>query len=181
MATFFTSTLLIISIIATSEGMNTNRSASTSDSLQTQKDCKVIYGMFVPVAGSRMHGDAKNAMKKNNPSLTNKLIVSGGNSKYSVTLQVENQPKCVAQNNGTPVECQIQGDKLSGKLIYDIENGPSVYVPFKDTPIFVGNKSEIVLDGYDMKDHKLTLSMNKVKLMIEPTNKQIVKACGAKN
>ncbi|CAK5115188.1 unnamed protein product [Meloidogyne enterolobii] len=179
MAIFFTSTLLIISIIATSEGMNTNRSASTSDSLQTQKDCKVIYGMFVPVAGSRMHGDAK--MMANNPNSSNQLIVSGGKSKYSVTLQVENQPKCVAQNNGTPVECQIHGDKLSGKLIYDIENGPSVYVPFKDTPIFVGNKSEIVLDGYDMKDHKLTLSMNKVKLMIEPTNKQIVKACGAKN
>uniref|UniRef100_A0A915NYJ7 Galectin n=1 Tax=Meloidogyne floridensis TaxID=298350 RepID=A0A915NYJ7_9BILA len=75
---------------------------------------------------------------------------------------------------------QIQGDKLSGKLIYDIENGPSVNVPFKDTPIFVGNKCEIVFVAYD-KDHKLTLLMNKVKLMIEPTEKQIVKACGVKN
>nr|CAD2159706.1 unnamed protein product [Meloidogyne enterolobii] len=180
MAIFFTSTLLIISIIATSEGMNTNRRASTSDSLRAQKDCKVIYGMFVPVAGSEMHGDAKSAMKPNNPIVPNKLTVSGGNSKYSVTLQVENQPKCVAQNDGNPVECQIQGDKLSGKLIYDIENGPSVNVPFKDTPIFVGNKCEIVFVDYD-KDHKLTLFMNKVKLMISPTDKQIVKACGVKN
>ncbi|CAK5108600.1 unnamed protein product [Meloidogyne enterolobii] len=137
MAIFFTSTLLIISIIATTEGMKTNRSASTSDSIQAQKDCEVIYGMFVPVAGSRMHGDAKDAMKKNNPSLTNKLIVSGGSSKYSVTLQVKNQPNCVAQNDKIPVECQIKGDKLSGKLIYDIENGLSVHVPFENTPIFV--------------------------------------------
>uniref|UniRef100_A0A1I8B575 Major sperm protein n=1 Tax=Meloidogyne hapla TaxID=6305 RepID=A0A1I8B575_MELHA len=172
-----------MAFIAINEGMNTgSRSASTSDSLQLQKDCKVVYGEFVPVGGSKMHGEAKDKVIVNNPNLPNELIVSGGDKSYKVTLQVENQNNnCTAKNDKKPVKCTIKGDKLTGKIIFDIADGPSVHVPFKNTPIFVGNKCEIVYENYNNKDHKMTLYMNKVKLMIAPSDKQIVKTCGAGN
>uniref|UniRef100_A0A915P1S3 Uncharacterized protein n=1 Tax=Meloidogyne floridensis TaxID=298350 RepID=A0A915P1S3_9BILA len=140
-----------------------------------------IVGKFVPIEDNKMHASPPN-YAQNQPGVVNKLIVTGGTTKYSITLK-EGNNKCTAPNNGQEIECQLSGKKLTGELIFTFSNGMEIVVPFKEVPFFAGNKCQINLVDYNRGTHETIIEINgvKVKIVLDEENKIPIQACKGGN
>uniref|UniRef100_A0A915LKT8 Protein kinase domain-containing protein n=2 Tax=Meloidogyne TaxID=189290 RepID=A0A915LKT8_MELJA len=123
-----------------------------------------------------MHASPPN-YAQNQPGVVNKLIVTGGTTKYSITLK-EGNNKCTAPNNGQEIECQLSGKKLTGELIFTFSNRMEIVVPFKEVPFFAGNKCQINLVDYNRGTHETIIEINgvKVKIVLDEENKIPIQA-----
>ncbi|CAK5103939.1 unnamed protein product [Meloidogyne enterolobii] len=140
-----------------------------------------IVGKFVPIEDNKMHAPTNN-YAQNQPGEANKLIVTGGTTKYSITLK-EGNNKCTAPNDGQEVECQLSGKKMTGELIFSFSNGMEIEVPFKEVPFFAGNKCQINLVDYNRGTHETIIEINgvKVKIVLDEENKIPIQACKGVN
>nr|AAQ10015.1 putative esophageal gland cell secretory protein 1 [Meloidogyne incognita] len=173
MSIFLTSALLIISLIAMTEGAG-DRSASTSTG------CTTYFGMLD-------HADTKEnnkrkTFKPNDKTISNTLQVIGGTkfSNTSVALVVGDEVLCMAKTGGSG-DCGMRYDALTGSMKFIISDNIIVEVPFEGVFFFTDNKCVIQLVGYDIKTNITLLKINDVDFKIVPTDKKISpKACTMK-
>ncbi|KAL7079622.1 hypothetical protein ACQ4LE_001727 [Meloidogyne hapla] len=161
-----------MAFIAINEGMNTNRSGSS-----TSTDC-MRYGTLIHV------GDKKNlkAPKPNNPDVENLLKMTGDDlfKNSQVTLKVGNQSPCTVTNN-SETKCKITGDKLNGNLIFTTAKGTKISVPFANAPLFSENKCIIELGQYNIGTHETKLKINGEMFMITVKNNKVPIHCNRAN
>nr|CAD2159708.1 unnamed protein product [Meloidogyne enterolobii] len=173
MSIFLTSALLIISMIAMTEGAG-DRSASTSTG------CTTYFGMLD-------HADTKEnnkrkTFKPNVENISNTLKVTGGAtfSNTSVALVVGNEVLCMAKT-GSSDDCGMRNEALTGTMKFVISDNIIVEVPFKDVFFFTDNKCVIQLVSYNVGTHETLLKINDVDFKITATDKKISpKACTMK-
>nr|CAD2159710.1 unnamed protein product [Meloidogyne enterolobii] len=167
MAIFFTSTLLIISLLGITEGVNTGIPSGSSSS---STGCVTYMGQI-----EHMPGDSENIQWKENTNGEAHLILKKSiEGLDKVTLIIEGKT-CSASLN-KPGTCQIDDQAHAGQLIFETAKA-KIVVEFGEAQIFSGNMCEIEIMNYARDTYETKIKINGGEFKITPVSAPMPVPC----
>ena len=167
MAILFTSTLLIISLLGITEGVNTG---IPSGSPSTSTGCVSYMGQI-----EHMPGNSENIpWKKNTSGAAHLILKKSIEGLNRVTLIFEDKT-CSASLN-IPGTCQIDDQAHAGKLIFEISKA-KIVVDFGEAQIFSENKCEIEIMNYARDTYETKIKINGGEFKITPVSAPMPVPC----
>nr|QDF60264.1 MSP18 [Meloidogyne javanica] len=167
MAILFTSTLLIISLLGITEGVNTGIPSGSSPPSSV---CETYKGKIehMPETARKIE------WKENTPGGKHLILKKSIQGLDKVTLKIEGKECSASLNN--PGTCLVDGQSHAGQLVF-VTSKAKIEVDFGEAQIFSGNKCEIEIEKYDRATYVTIIKINGGDFKITPDSPPMPMPC----